>query len=251
MKGGNEQTKMDKSVQITLIIVIGIVVLGIMGFAIFSNINPSNTISTSGQATIDAVPDLVGVYFNIETKASTSEKATQDNAEIVEALKVELFKQDFSNDDIETISFNVYPNYNWNNGQQTTNGYIATHQIRVKVPITESEKVGEIIDAAVSAGAGISYINYELTTESQNRYKVEAIKLASEDARVKAEAMAAGLNKKLGSLVSVSDSNFDYYPWRLYDAAVGASAESAKQAATDIQPSSQTIYANVNVVFRI
>jgi len=243
---------MDKSVQITLIIVAGILIIGFLGFNTFSNLNPTNTVTTSGQSTVEVTPDLIGVYFNVETKSSTSEQATSDNAEIVEALQVELFKQDFSKDEIETISFNVYPNYNWNSGARTQNGYIATHQIRVKIPIEDSDKIGEVIDSGVSSGAGVSYINYELTTESQNQYKAEAIKLASQDARIKAEAMAEGLNKKLGKLVSVSDSNFNYYPGRLYEAS-GNSMDTAeiKQATTDINPSAQTVYANVNVVFRL
>ena len=80
------KTKMDKSVQITLIIVLGVLLLGGMGFMYVNSKNPTsgNTVSATGQSTIKAMPDLVTVYFNIESTAATSKEANDKNAKIVE-----------------------------------------------------------------------------------------------------------------------------------------------------------------------
>ena len=87
---------MDKSVQITLIIVIGAIVLASLGFIAFSSVMPAqNTVTGNGQATIDATPDLVKVYFNVDTKAKTSQEARDQNAEIVEDLRVALLMENF------------------------------------------------------------------------------------------------------------------------------------------------------------
>jgi uncharacterized protein len=243
---------MEKSVQITLIIVSAIVVLGLIGITTFSNIvSPTNTITVNGVAQVDAIPDLVTVYFNAQTKGDTSAEATEKNSELVDNLITEILKLGFERKDIQTQNFNVYPDYDWVNNRRVEKGYIATHSIRIELPTSESSKIGDIIDAGVNAGAGISYINFELSQKLQNSYKAEALKLAAEDARIKAESVADGFDKRLGKLVSTSVDSYDYYPWRMYEYAEGSVAEDAKIVATNIQPSEQQISASIKAVYRI
>jgi len=243
---------MEKQVQITLIIVAGVVLLGLIGLAIFSTYSPANTLTARGQSTIEVEPDLVGIYFRVQTQAATSEDAKDQNAEIVDDVITNLVKQGLERKDIKTQSFNIYPEYDWNSGSRNLKGYAATHLLKVELSTEDSDKIGEMLDAGVDAGASINYINFELSQELQNTYKAEATKFAAEDAKLKAEAMAEGLGKKLGRLVSTSDNSFDYYPWKLYEAGGDDfSVVEAKQATTDIHPGEQTIYAQVTAVFKI
>src|SRR3970040_1331283 len=99
--------KMDKSVQITLIIVVGVVLLALLAQNI-SNPN-QNTISVAGTATVEATPDLIGVYFSVDTKGTTSQEASDKNSEIVNALINSLTLKGFEREDIKTVSFIVYP----------------------------------------------------------------------------------------------------------------------------------------------
>jgi len=248
--------KIDKSVQITLIIIAGIIILAMMGYAAFQSIIPAtNTVTGNGEATIKAVPDLVGVYFNIETTGKTSQEAKDANSEIFSDLKTSLLNKGFSKEEIQTQNFNVYPDYEWVNGKRIQKGYKATHSIKVEFSTKDSEKISEVIDAGVDAGAGISYINFELSQELQNQYKAEALKLASQDARIKAESIAIGLEKKLGKLVSVSSSDFGYRPWILYetreDATVSEIAKEATEEVAGIEPSEKDITARVTAVFKL
>ena len=243
---------MDNSVKITGIIVLGLVVLGFLISSSLNNLNPNpaNTVSVSGAAMIKAIPDVVSVYFSIDTKGETSAEATSKNADIVNELKQNLIAEGFSEDQIQTQDFNVYPDYNYVNGQSIQNGYKATHTIVVRMPTSQSSKIGKSVDAGVNAGAGVSYINFELSQEKQNEYKAEAIKLAAQDARVKAQSVADGFNKNLGELVSTSVNDFNYVPWLAY-ASDGASASEVKRAATDINPSEQDISASVTAVYKL
>ena len=244
---------MDKAISITLIIVLGTVVLAGIGYMSFSLLFPStNTITGNGQATIEAIPDLVKVYFNVETQGDTSKEAKDENAEIVDDLITNIIKKGFERKDIQTLNFNIYPEYSWEDGEREMIGYKATHSIIVELSTDNTDKIGDVIDGGVDAGANINYINFELSQEKENEYKAEAIKLAAEDARIKAEALADGLGKKLGKLVSVSDSSFGYSPWRIYEASTGiGDVEMAKQASTDIQPGEQEISARVTARFKI
>ncbi|MFA4953370.1 MAG: SIMPL domain-containing protein [Candidatus Pacearchaeota archaeon] len=247
---------MEKSVQITLIVVAGFILIAFLGFAAFSNFTnkvfpASNSVTGNGEAIVKTIPDLVGIYFSVETKASTSEEATSKNAKIVDELITNLVKEGFDRKDIQTLSFNVYPDYSWVNNQQKLNGYQATHQIKVELLTDDSGKIGDVIDTGVNAGAGISYINFELSQEKQNQYKSEALKLAAEDARIKANAIAEGLNKKLGILVSTSSSRFNYSPINLYTASSDSGVAEAKRATTNIQPGEQEISASVTVIYKL
>lgn len=246
--------KMDKSVQKTLIIMAGIVAIGLIGFLIYSNLSLVNTVTGDGLAVVKAVPDLISVYFSVDTTGTTSKIATDKNSEIVDKLITELIKQGFDRDQIQTTGFNVYPDYDWINGQQVSKGFKATHSITVQMSSNESEKIGDVIDAGVSAGAGISYINFELSQEKQNEYKAQALKQAAEDAKIKAQSIAEGLGKTLGRLVSTSESSFNYYPWRLYESAGGVAtkdASEAKAATTNIVPGEQEVSANVRATFKL
>jgi len=245
---------MEKSIKITLIVVLGVIITALI---IASSLNgifqgQSNTISAEGVSTIKAMPNLVSVYYNIETKAKTSENATKLNSDIVEKLKSSLVAQGFDEKEIQTQGFSVYPNYEWIGGKQVDKGFIATHSIKLEMGADESEKLGGAIDAGVSAGAGISYINFELSQEKQNEYKAEAMRLAAEDAKIKAKATASGFGKDIGRLVSVSTNEFNYYPWRAYSSSgMAEDAIYAKSEATSITPSEQEITASVSAVFKI
>ncbi|MBU3906924.1 MAG: SIMPL domain-containing protein [Nanoarchaeota archaeon] len=243
---------MEKSVQITLIVAVAVIIVVLLAIGNLPQTNQSNTVIGNGESRVKVIPDLVKVYFNVETKGATSHEAKDKNAEIVDELKTSLIQQGFENKDIQTTGLQIYPDYNWANGVQSLNGYRATHSIVVQLSTDKADRIGNVIDAGVDAGAGISYINFELSQEKQNQYKAEAIKLASQDARIKAEAMAEGAGKKLGRLVSISDSNFDYYPWRLYEAQAGSmDVSEAKTAATNIQPGEQEIYSRVTATFKL
>lgn len=231
----------------------GVIAVALIGILAYSNFSSANTVTGNGQATIKVIPDLVSVYFNVETKGTTSAEATSKNSDIVDKLTIELIKLGFASDEIQTMNFNVYPEYNYANGQQTIKGYAATHSIRVQMPTSDSGKIGSVIDTGVSAGAGISYINFELSTKKQNEYKAQALKAATEDAKIKAQAIASGLGKTLGRLVSVADTSFNYYPWPLYASAGGAAmdASAAKAATTRITPGEQEVTASVTAAFKI
>ena len=245
--------KMESSVKITLIIAGAVIALALIGIYSFFQLLPTQTVNANGIATIKAVPDLVSVYFNVETNATTAQEAKDENAEISDNIITALIKQGFERSDIVTENFNLYPEYNYEDGKQNLERYKVSHSLKVQFSTDKTEKIGSVIDAGVDAGASIGYINFELSQEKQNEYKAQALKQAAEDAKIKAESIAEGLGKSIGSIYSISSSDFDYYPWRIYEATASSEAgvAEAKQAATDIQPGEKDITARVSVVFKL
>ena len=78
--------KLDKSVQITLIIVGTIILLAVAGIIFFKSNSTDNTIKVDGQATAKIAPDLITVYFDVETTGQTSQAASDANSLITDNL---------------------------------------------------------------------------------------------------------------------------------------------------------------------
>lgn len=246
--------KIDKSVQITLIIVGAIIFLAIAGIILLKSNSTDNTIKVDGQATAKILPDLITVYFNVETTGKTSQEASDANSLIANKLSDNIVALGFSKDDLKTQNFNIYPEYDYYSGTQRLVDYKASNSLKIELSVQKKDKIGSVIDAGTNAGAGISYINFELTPILQQTAKTQAIETASEDARVKAEALAKGFNKKLGRLVSVSLDQFNYRPWPIYAASavdgVTGNAE-AKSTSANINPSNQEVSAYVTAVYKL
>jgi uncharacterized protein len=244
----------EKSVQITLIIVAAVIVLaiGVMAFLKFNS--SADTITVNGQATAEVSPDLITVYFNIETKGATSKEASDANAVIANKLTENIVALGFNEKDLKTQSFNIYPEYDYSNGQKFLD-YRASNSLKIEIPVSEKDKTTSVVDAGTNAGAGISYINFELSPSLQQTAKTAAIKNASKDAEIKAQAIASGFNKKLGRLVSVSLDQFNYYPRTLYassdSSGSGVSGAEAKTVASNINPSDQEVSASVTAIYKL
>lgn len=248
--------KNNKAIIITSIISGVILIIALT--AIFTSNPAKDIVTVEGIATIDAMPDLLTVYFNIQTIGDTSSEAKDANDEILDNLVAEILSLDFTRDELQTQGFNVYPNYEYSNGKQTQKGYRATHSLKLELSSDEFDKVSSVIDAGVNSEAGISYINFELSSELQNQYKAQALELASKDARTKAEAVAKGFDRSIGKLVSVQVSEFGYYPWNIYTSRVDSAssfgseeAAIAKDATISITPGEQQVNARVSAAFKI
>lgn len=248
--------KMDNSIKITSIIAGTIILLALMGYGfVYTMMNAnSNVIDVNGQSTVKVTPDLVTVYFNVETNGTSASQAKDANSLVVDKMTIELVKLGFKTEEIQTESLNIYEDIRWEDNKQKSYGFKASHQIKVELSTNSASKISQVIDAGVDSGALLSYINFELSTEKQNQYKAQALSEASKDASNKAQAIASGLGKKVGKLVSVSTSNYDYRPWNIYTASSGEimkDVAEAKVATSNIQPGTQEITGYVSAKYKI
>lgn len=244
----------NNSVIITSIIAVAI--LAIVLILVFTlgnkNVSAKDTVNVEGTSTISVSPDLLTVYFNAETTGDTATKAKDKNTEITNKLITSLVLLGFEEKEVFTENYNVYPNYEWINNKRIQKGYKVVHSLKIEMSSEEVDKLGEIIDAGVGAGANINYINFELSQELQSEYKAKAIELAAKDARVKAEAVAIGFNKKVGKLVNVQVSDFNYYPWVAFSGGeVMEDVGVVKEAVANIQPSERDVSARVSATYKI
>jgi uncharacterized protein len=236
---------MDNKI-IIAVVIIAIFLVG--GFLL--NSNSSATVTAQGTSVLEVMPNKVSINLNVQAKGETSQEAKDAHDEIIEKVFVELIIAGLDRDEIKMVNFNIYPEYIYDNGKRTQNGFSAIQSLVVET--TNFDTVPQIVDAAIEGGALVSYINFELSEVSQSDYKAQALEAAGKDAKKKAEATAAGLGKKLGSLVAVKSQDFNYGPFRYFeaDAAIGSIAE-AREAAINIAPQDIEVRATVGVEYKL
>jgi uncharacterized protein YggE len=226
-----------------------VVVLIIAGYFVY---NSGPVVSAQGSASLKVVPDEVSVNINVETKNESAQGAQSLNKEISEKLFAGLVGAGFNKDELKFVNYYINPDYDWKTGKQK--GYVVSQQLVVKT--ANVEKVPSVVDTAVSAGALVSYINFELSEKKQNENKIKALEEASKDAKDKAKAIAEGQGRRLGRLVGLNNQEFNYpgpiyaYQKGVVEDVVSANAE-ARKAASNLAPNEMEISASVSASYRV
>ncbi|MCW8965615.1 MAG: SIMPL domain-containing protein [Candidatus Pacearchaeota archaeon] len=246
-------TKQNQTIIATAIVSAVILIVALSALFVFKPASSGNTVSVQGSSVVSAMPDEIVVYFSIETKDKTSTESKDANSEILDIFIEELEKIGFERNEIVTENYNIYPNYNWDDGDRTEDGFTTSHSISVKINSDDIDTTGRVVDAGVNAGAIVNYINFELSEDLQKTYKAQAMELAAQDAKTKAEALAAGFDKSVGKLVSVSIGSYNYYPLNIYSSTIDMAegSSSIKEAVTNIQPGEQEVSATVTAVYSL
>lgn len=236
-------------------IVVAIIAVAIVAVAVYLLYNAGPTVSAQGTSVMKVQPDEVSVYLTIETRNKSAVDAKNANQEISDRVLTELIKLGLDRDEIKFVNYYVNPEYDWSYGRQEIKGYVVSQQAVVK--LESFDKVAEIVDAGIDAGALVSSINFELSQEKQNEYKAKALEAAGEDAKTKAEATARGVGKSLGRLVSVQSENYYYQPWVYYaragveEAMVAGEAQKAAATLASLGPQDQEVRADISVLYKM
>ena len=241
-------------------IMAGIILLGLVAAVVvmaavkpdnYFTMSPAkNVLTVSGESAITTAPDKAELYVNVETKAETADAAKSENARISAAVSAALKSAGLEKDEIETASYNIYPQQRYDEETQEyiITGYIARNTL--KIATKKLDGLGGYIDTAVAAGANsIDNINFVLSAEKKQEVDREALAKAAEIAKSRAEAMADAAGVKLVKLASVEGGS-SYMPY-IYSRGMAAVAEKASGAPTDIMPESLEVRATSTLVYQI
>jgi uncharacterized protein YggE len=200
-------------------------------------------ISVKGEATIAVKPDMVTVSFGVETNGSTAKEAQQANTSRMNSVIAALKAAGIKAEDIQTSNFSLYPVYGWEGdrpgGTQVLTGYRCNNTVTARVRTVSN--TGTIIDAAVNAGAtNVGGIIFGLQNPEPTQN--EALALAVENARSKAEVMAKAAGVTITGIYKISDG------YATVDGFESA-ARVLKDASTPIESGTVTVRATVRMDF--
>lgn len=197
-------------------------------------------VSGSGSASDKA--NQATVTLGVYTENKSASRAIDDNSVTMNAVVDAIHELDISDEEIKTVQYSVYPNYNWE--VKETTGYRVTNMIQIE--IKDRKIIGAVIDAAARAGANnIQGISFGLSNEVAEGLRTEAYTKALEDARKKANLIADTLQLKITGVHSVTESA--YYPYTPYKG-FDTFAEAAS-APTPIFEGSLSVSVNVQLAF--
>jgi uncharacterized protein YggE len=153
---------------------------------------------------------------------------------------------------ITTVGLSLWPVYSERHpktGEQPAEPRIVAHRANnsIRVRVNDLTLVGEIIDAGVSAGANkIEGISFELQSDTEHRK--QALFLAGQTARAKAEVIARAMNVRLVSVVEILEGGISVMrPLRGRGKMLAAAAD----VPTPVQPGEIQIGASVTVRYQI
>ena len=197
---------------------------------------PGSTITDIGNGTVDATPDRASFDFGVTTNGATADQALSRNSSeartIIDALK----KAGVDSSDIQTTQVSLWPRTS-NDGTRIT-GYQASNSVQVTAALGKS---GELVDAAVGAGAN-NVDGPSLDTADKASLYNAALKKALGAAREKAQAIAAATGLTLGTVLKVHEGGA---PTPI----VYGEALAARASAPPIEAGTQKIDASVTVTF--
>lgn len=154
----------------------------------------ARVITVVGNGTVAFQPNYVQLQLEVNTEGKNVSEAQQVNANIMNKVIQSILELNIPREDIQTVAYNIMPNYDYVEGKQVFRGYEVTNAIIVKV--ADTSQVGTVIDTAVQNGANrVSAIQFKV--ENSNPYYQQALRLALQNAQTKAETIAEKMKLEL------------------------------------------------------
>ncbi|HSR82850.1 MAG TPA: SIMPL domain-containing protein [Streptosporangiaceae bacterium] len=204
-----------------------------------------------GVGEVRAMPDVASVRVSIDGEGQSRDEAYQMASSAAAAVDGVLADFDTAIDRVNTAALAVQPKTRWRKGETQRTGW---HALRESViEITDTSRVGDILNGLAGAGANISDLSWMVAMANESF--ALARQRAGQDAKARAEQYAQALNIKLGPVAWASEPGLrvtGQMDW-MSAAPGGARAMSAGLAEEPIavNPEEVTISAALEVAYSI
>lgn len=210
-----------------------------------------HTIVVSGYAEMQVKPDHATVDIGVVTSDKITAKALQANNVEMQRVVAAIKALGIPDDAMQTSEFSItamHPPAKGENGgedESITIGYEVSN--KVSVSVTDLNKVADIIDAAVNAGANSSN-SVSFGVKNRAAFDDQALAAAVRNARHNAEVMASAEHASVGKMISMTNvqSGYGPPPPQAPDIVIVTAA-----ARTPILPGQITINTTVTVTYAV
>jgi len=227
-----------------IVIVIGFILLVL----ILTNQQQSlqNKLDVMGSASMQVPSDQLTILFSVQTESTSASDAQNQNSIITSQVLNSLYSMGILNDSISSVSYYLYINpYYDKEGVLINKTYVAVHSIKVELKDNQMQKGGDVIDTVVNTGANrIDSVSFDLKEETKNSLKIKLLSDAVENAKQKAEALAASSGTKIIGIYQIGESSVSIYPIRYPLDYLGVEK-------TTLIPGDVSISASVSISYKI
>ena len=167
---------------------------------------PAPGIVVGGDATVKALPDVAILSIGVTTQAKTAGEAQSALNDRIATVLQRARELKLPDKDTKNSGYSINPQYAGGGPDRapTITGYQANQTITLT--LRDVTAVGKALDTFVQ-GDGATNVQLRFALDDPKPKQAEARKLAIEDARVKAKAMAEAAGVRLGRLLSLSESS--------------------------------------------
>lgn len=213
---------------------------------------PGAIVRVAGEGEVQADPDHATVRLGAVAQAEDAAAAQQQVNQVMQRALEAVRNLGVDEKNIRTSGLSLYPVYDQPPPDPRTGqarepqirGYTASNVITIE--LSELAKIGDVIDAAMGAGANqLQGVDFALRNDTEAR--AAALRAAVEQARRKAETLAQATGRPLGMLVEINEAGVELRPPEPMYAARGMAMEAA--ARTPVQPGQLTVTARVSMVY--
>lgn len=200
------------------------------------------TVSADGE--VEAAPDRAVVNVGVEASGESAEAVTDELATGAERLRATFDELGIPEANVEEGQYRVYAARG-----RTAEGFEGTHSF--EVTLTDVDRVGEVIDAAVAAGADdVGYVNFTLQEGTRAELRKDALDAALSNADAEAAHIADNRGVSLEGTTSVTTGDVQVHSVRQETTTSGdAASGGAPPTEIDAEPVSVTASATVTYAF--
>jgi uncharacterized protein YggE len=120
-------------------------------------------------------PDQAFVTVSVESRARNPRDAQRQNAETMTAVQQRIAAAGVPKDAVRTLGYHIQQEFDYVDGRRVARGYLARNAVEVRVDAID--RAGEVLDAAVQAGAtSVTSIRFDL--KDRAGAEREALRLA-------------------------------------------------------------------------
>jgi uncharacterized protein len=198
-------------------------------------------ITVVGTGSLKSVPDISEWSFGIHSRAETADAALRENAVATKRLLDALKRAGIAKGDLRTEHVSLWPDMSEGG---TVVGYAASNSVHATV--RKMARAGAIVDTAVGAGANEVWGPSFRISDTRAKFD-EAAAAAYDDARRKAETLAANAGVSLGRPTSIVEASGAGV---MFDGSRFGAAE-AMAADVPIEPGKQEMQVILTVTFAV
>ena len=163
---------------------------------------PQRTMNVTGTGVVELIPDVAYIYIGVHTEDANIAEAVGTNNTKAQKVMSALQRFGVEAKDIQTSSFSIYPQQQYDKDGQLT-GTIYAVDNTVYVTVRDLEKLGDLLEAGIDAGANsINGIQFDVADKSASITQAREAAVAS--ARQQAEALSEATGVALGEIQTLS-----------------------------------------------
>jgi uncharacterized protein YggE len=209
------------------------------------------TITVTGYGIAYGAPDIVTMGLGVQSSNTSILTAMDDTNTRMQAVIQALKDGGVAAEDIRTDNYSIYQDYGKVPQPSGTEGQTQQEpsynvSIGVTVTVRDPNKVGDLLSAAVAAGANmVNYIQFDIA--NRTALESQARSIAVDDAKSRAAELAKLLGLTVGEPLNVVESG-GYAPGPMY---AGGGGGAAAVAVPPISQGQLSVNVSVTITFAL